>query len=194
MSLYPSISALVLAGGHSRRMGQDKALLIFEGEYLIQRIVRQLKPLFDEILVITGETKRHEELLDVPVLADVIMQKGPLGGLYTGLKICRHDWAFVIACDMPFVQPKIIERLINERGEAPIVAFEIGIYRTHMLALYHNSCLPEIKKRIISNELSLYGLFTALPVKLISEQEARRVDSELSSFVNWNRSEDLPKA
>jgi len=151
----------------------------------------QLKPLFDEIFVITGETKRYEKLLDVPVLADAIKHKGPLGGLHTGLKACEHEWAFVLACDMPFVRPEIIELLVNARGEAPIVAFQISGYRTHTLALYHKSCLSEIERHIRANELSLRGLFAALSVKLISEREARQVDPELSSFVNLNRPEDL---
>jgi molybdopterin-guanine dinucleotide biosynthesis protein A len=191
MSFYSSISALVLAGGSSRRMGQDKALLKIEGEYLIQHIVSRLKPLFDEILVITGETKRYEALLDVPVLEDAINDKGPLGGLYTGLKLCRHEWAFLIACDMPFVKLSIIELLVNERGEAPIVAFEIGGHRTHTLALYHRSCLAKIERCLQSNELSLQGFFAMLPVQIITEREARERDPELTSFINWNRPEDL---
>lgn len=176
-------------------MGQDKALLIFEGEHLIQCIVRRLKGLFDEIFVITGETKRYEKLLDVPVLEDSVKGKGPLGGLYTGLKACRNEWAFVIACDMPFVKPKIIEVLINQQSDkSSIIAFEINGYRTPALGLYHKACLSEIERRIRANELSLKGLFAALSVKLISEREARQVDPELLSFVNLNRPEEVQRA
>ena len=186
-----SVSALILSGGRSRRMGCDKALIKLEGEYLIQRIVRWFKPRFDEILVLSGRTKRYEKLLDVPVLPDLVKHKGPLGGLYTGLKSCRYDWALLIACDMPFVRPEIIELLVGEIGTEPIVAFEIGGYRTHTLTLYHKSCLPLIEQQIRANDLALHRLFKRVPVKLISERRARQADPELLSFRNLNRPEDL---
>ncbi len=172
-------------------MGCDKALIKLEGEYLIQRVVRQLQTRFAEILVLSGCTKRYEELLDVPVLPDLVKHKGPLGGLYTGLKSCRYDWAFLIACDMPFVRPEIIKLLISEISAEPIVAFEIGGYRTHTLALYHKSCLPLIEQQIRANDLAMHRLFERVPVKLIAERRARQVDPELLSFRNLNNPEDL---
>ena len=175
-------------------MGRDKALIKLGGEYLIQRAVRQLQTRVDEILVLSGPTKRYETLLDVPVLPDAIKRKDPLGGLYTGLKNCCHDWALLIACDMPFVRPEIIELLVGEMGAEPIVAFEIGNYRTHTLALYHQSCLPLIEQQIRANDLAMHRLFERLPVKLIAERRARQADPELLSFRNLNRSEDLIEA
>ncbi len=185
------VSALILSGGRSRRMGRDKTLIKLEGEYLIQRVVRQLQTRFDEILVLSGATRRYEQILDVPALPDLVKHKGPLGGLYTGLKSCRHDWAFLIACDMPFVRPEIIELLISEISAEPIVAFEIGNYRTHTLALYHKSCLPLIEQQIRANDLAMHRLFERLPVRLIGERRARQADPELLSFRNLNRPEDL---
>ena len=172
-------------------MGCDKALIKLGSEYLIQQVVRRLKPRFDEILVLSGRAKRYERLLDVPVLPDLVKHKGPLGGLYTGLRSCRYDQAFLIACDMPFVRPEIIELLVGEIGAEPIVAFKIGGYRTHTLALYHKSCLPLIEQQIRTNDLAMHRLFERVPVKLIAEQRARQADPELLSFRNLNRPEDL---
>jgi molybdopterin-guanine dinucleotide biosynthesis protein A len=120
------ISAIVLAGGRSARMGTDKALLRVGREYLIQRIVRQLQAHFSEIIVTTGEAVRYADLLDVSVFADRLKDCGPLGGLYTGLLVATPEYSFVTACDMPFLKPQLVALLRAEIDGSPIIVPEVA--------------------------------------------------------------------
>ena len=184
------LSAIVLAGGHSRRLGSDKALLLWQGEYLIQRIVRLLKQRFKEIWVVTDETKRYKDLLDVPVLEDVIKNKGPMGGLYTGLLASTNDYNFVTACDMPLVNLNVIDLIIREIDGSQVIVPEISGFKSPTIALYHRSCLLKIEKMLKSKDWSLQSLLRSVSTKVISEESIRRVDPQLRCFTNLNTPED----
>lgn len=183
-------SAIVLAGGHSRRMDTDKALLSWQGEYLIQRIVRLLKKRFKEIWVVTGETKRYTELLDVPVLEDVIKNKGPMGGLYTGLLASSNDYNFVVACDMPLIDLNVLDLLIREIDSSQIIVPEIAGFNVPTMALYHKSCLVKIEEMLQGKDWSLQSLLKVVTTKVIPEAIIKRVDPQLRCFMNLNTSED----
>jgi molybdopterin-guanine dinucleotide biosynthesis protein A len=188
------ISAIVLAGGQSRRMESDKALLMLEGEYLIQRLVRQLKAHFSEILVTTGETRRYQDLLDVPLLEDEIEPCGPLSGLYTGLRAATHSFSFVTACDMPFLKPELIA-LFMEQLDATVDAIvpEVGGVRCVARAIYGKRCLRHIPMLMSKSQFSLQRLLDRLRVKMISEQRLRAVDSQLESFISCNTKDEWQK-
>ena len=106
------IIGAVLAGGKSRRYGRNKALEIFQGERLIDRQLRKVQALFPEVLVIANKPCDYLQL-EVTLLRDVIPGVGPLGGIYTGLLFAQGKSVFVTACDMPFLQPAVVKKMVQ---------------------------------------------------------------------------------
>jgi len=186
-----AISALVLAGGQSRRLGRDKALLPWQGHTLIEHIVAQLKDLSDDVLVITGAQKRYGELVDVPIFADEIRNIGPMGGLYTGLKHARHEYSLAVACDMPLLHRALIELLTSELdGSVRAVIPMVQGHRVPTLALYHKESLSVIEQLVAQGRTSLQALLDALTLKIIPEESLRKADPELRAFFNLNTPTD----
>ncbi len=182
-----SLSVIVLAGGHSRRFGQDKALLPWQGRTLIEHLVAQLKGLSDDLLVITGREIRYGDLLDVPIFSDEIPDRGPMGGLYTGLKRACYDYSLTVASDMPLVSPALVKLLSQEiDGEIFAIVPEVQGHRVPTLALYHKKCLPVIEELLAQGRTSLQDLLDFAPIKILPEHHLRAVDPELRSFVNIN--------
>jgi molybdopterin-guanine dinucleotide biosynthesis protein A len=105
---YPDITGLILAGGASRRMGADKAFLEIEGQPLIARVHAVLAPLFAEVLIAAGSPTPERGPFPARALYDETPGQGPLGGLVAGLKVARTPWVFMVACDMPTLDPRVI--------------------------------------------------------------------------------------
>lgn len=186
-----SFSAIVLAGGHSRRMGSDKALLLWENKTIIEHLVAQLQQLSDNILVITGSEIRYRDLLGVPVFADELKDRGPLGGLYTGLKHARHEYSLVVACDMPLVSRALIELLSHEiDGKVWAIVPQVAGQRIPTMAIYHKSCLSPIKQLLATERSSLQALLDIIPIKIISEGALRAIDPTLRALSNINSLDD----
>ena len=116
-----SVSGVILAGGESRRMGVDKAGLVFEGKTFLERIIESMKGIFEETLVV-GRRKGDEEAYFVPDLRE---GAGPLGGIYTGLFFSPSFWTLFVPCDMPFLEPSLYEKLLQARdpGGRRLAAF-----------------------------------------------------------------------
>ncbi|MFN8007175.1 MAG: molybdenum cofactor guanylyltransferase [Terriglobia bacterium] len=116
------ISAFVLAGGKSSRMGRDKSLLTFCGRYLIEYAIEVLRHHTDDIRII-GDPDKYQ-FLKLPVLADRIASNGPLSGIYTGLDVARTEFSLFIACDMPLMRPEFLGLLLDHAARADAVAFK----------------------------------------------------------------------
>jgi molybdopterin-guanine dinucleotide biosynthesis protein A len=187
------IVGVVLVGGKSRRYGRNKALEVFQGERLIDRQVRTIQSLFPEVLVITNEPELYLHL-DVTVVRDVIPGQGPLGGIYTGLLFAQGESVFVTACDMPFVQPALVEHMVQLARDHDIVVpqKEAGLEPLH--AIYSSRCLPHMKKMLDQQNLQVISFFSAVKVYRLSEEEIGQLDPAGISFFNINTLDDMDKA
>lgn len=110
-----TMTAIILAGGKSSRMGQDKALLQFGETTLLEHLAALMKPIFNETLVIVNERGKLKRLnlSDAKVYEDLPQGKGPLAGIYTGLLYSKNEMSCVFTCDMPFVDEPLIRQLAN---------------------------------------------------------------------------------
>ena len=106
------MTGIILAGGKSTRIGKDKALLKISREYLIKLVLERLKSVFKNVLVVTGDPSRYK-FLKVPVIKDAVYQKGPLGGIYTGLLYSKDDYNFICGCDMPFLNSNLLNFILT---------------------------------------------------------------------------------
>ena len=184
---------VILVGGRSRRYGRNKALELFQGERLIDRRVRTIRALFSEVLVIANEPELYLHL-DVTIVRDVIPGKGPLGGIYTGLVFAQGKKVFVTACDMPFVQPALIRRMVQLAGDFDVVVpqKEEGLEPLH--AIYSPRCLPHTKTMLDRGELQVISFFPAVKVYRLSSEEIGQLDPEGLSFFNINTPDDMDRA
>jgi molybdopterin-guanine dinucleotide biosynthesis protein A len=184
---------VVLVGGESRRYGRNKALEFFQGERLIDRQVRTVGSLFSEVLVITNEPELYLHL-DVTIVRDVIPRQGPLGGIYTGLLFAQGKSVFVTACDMPFVQTAVVNRMVQLATDYDVVVPEKieGLEPLH--AIYSSRCLPHIEKMLADGTLQVINFFPAVKVYRLSSEEIGQLDPMGLSFFNINTPDDMDRA
>jgi molybdopterin-guanine dinucleotide biosynthesis protein A len=183
----------VLVGGKSSRYGQNKALEIFQGERLIDRQVRKVQALFPEVLVITNEPGDYLHL-EVTILRDVIPGLGPLGGIYTGLLFAQGKSVFVTACDMPFLQPAVVNHMVqlSRNNDVVVPEKEEGLEPLH--AIYSARCLPHIKKMLDQGKFQVISFFPAVKVCRLSHEELGKLDPHGVSFFNINTPDDMDRA
>jgi len=191
-TIFPveDISGVILAGGKSSRYGKNKALEKIDGIPLIERVIRIIRPLFQDLIIITNtpETYAH---LELPMYADIIKGLGPIGGIYTGLAMLSGYAGFFVACDMPRLNPELIAYMVTERGRFDVVVPRISGMMEALHALYGKGCLPFVKRLIDMREYQTIRIFKEVSVRYIEEDEIRSFDPQLRSFLNINRPEEL---
>lgn len=194
-SLIPDVTGVLLAGGKSRRMGQDKRFLSVGTDTLYERSLAVLRAVFEQVVVVVAQDSPLIES-DVPVLRDLIPDCGSLGGLYTGLKQVGSEWVFAVACDMPFLDQATVRYFAGLKGEADVVMAKLqnGLHPMH--ALYHRHCLPIMEQLLRAKDLKIHQLadHPSLRVRLITPEELVSLDPEGRSFFNVNTPDDLSAA
>ena len=194
-SLIADVTGVLLAGGKSRRMGQDKRLVSIGDETLYTRSLSVLRAIFERVVVVVAQDSPLVAS-DAPVLRDVIPHCGSLGGLYTGLKEARTQWVFAVACDMPFLDPGTIRHFTILKGEGDVIMAKLRNGFQPMHALYHRNCLPIMEGLIHAQDFKIHRLadHPALRVRIVTPKELSRVDPEGRSFYNVNTPADLAAA
>lgn len=187
-----SVSAAIMAGGKSLRMGQDKAWIELDGEPLIKRVADVLAEVADEVIVVANDPKY--ESLGLRVVRDHWPQGGALGGIATGVGAATHETVLVAACDMPFLSVDVWRVLLAHAGEADVVVPRIGGEYETLHALYTKACAPHMARAIAENRLRVIAFFDAVKVLAVEEAELRAVDPTLRTFTNVNTPEELATA
>lgn len=184
-------TAIILAGGESSRMGRDKAELLLNGKPLLQTAIDAVQPLFAHTLVSVREPRTGIALQQV---CDVQTGAGPLAGLVSTLERVATPWAFVFACDMPFIAPPVIERLAILRDAHQAVVPLIEGHAQPLLAFYARSCLPLLRDRLACGDRSLTGALRMLDVRYVEADELLPFDRQLRSFVDLDTPQDAALA
>ncbi|MCK4261647.1 molybdenum cofactor guanylyltransferase [bacterium] len=188
------MTAVILAGGENKRTGLNKALLKLNGQSLMETIIGKLRNLFKEVIIVSSYPREYERL-NLKVVKDLIPQKGPLGGIYSGLSSSKSSHSFVVACDMPFINPDLIRymKVRIDNSDVLIPMTREGYEPLH--AFYSKNCLDVIRKQLDSEaSLKIVDFFDQVKVKYIEEEEVRKFDPDGLSFFNINTSGDLNKA
>jgi molybdopterin-guanine dinucleotide biosynthesis protein A len=190
-------TAVILAGGMSRRLGRNKALEPFQGEPLIRRVIARMRQVGESLIVVVNDPERAAELdlpEDVATAVDRYPGMGSLGGILTGLVTAPTEWSTFCACDMPFLNPQLYQLLLSLRDgyDAVVPVVDGRPEPTH--AVYSRACVEPIRERIIAKDLKISSFFGEVRVCLVPEEQIRRSDPELLSFFNVNTQEDLTTA
>jgi molybdenum cofactor guanylyltransferase len=198
---YPEIRAdqavagIVLAGGRSRRMGQDKALLrVGGGPPLISLVVDRLRALVGEVIVVTSDGARLGAL-PARIVPDVYADAGPLSGIYSGLLATDRERALVTACDMPFLSSRLLAYLLQVSGSHDVVLPRlVSGFLEPLHAVYSQTCREVFRRQLDAGRYSAIGYLDQVKVRYVEEAELRRFDPELRSFFNVNTQADLERA
>ena len=186
-------SAVVLAGGKSSRMGRPKALLPFDGEPLIAHIVRALKRIFAEIVVVAAPGQEMPALT-VKLMRDEVAYQGPVGGIYYGLKAAGGEFCFVTSCDVAFVNSPLISYLTSQISQHDVVVPYWQDRFQPLHAVYRRSVLPLLEAQLERGELRPVYLFDKVRTRRVAEEEIRSFDPQGLSFFNMNTPDDYETA
>jgi molybdopterin-guanine dinucleotide biosynthesis protein A len=188
-----AVSAAVMAGGKSRRMGRDKAWLdVGDGRPIVQRVIDVLREVADEVFIVANDERFAT--LGLRVVPDRFPEGGVLGGIATGIGAATHDRVLVAACDMPFLRAEVFRALVEHSdGVDAVVPRTAGEYET-LHALYTKACLVPIERALGAGKMRVVSFFDDVRVRLLEENDLRAVDPELRSFVNVNTPAELEDA
>jgi len=187
-------AAAILAGGRATRLGGAlKPLLVVGGQRIIDRQLAILRPLFDQLVLITNDPTPFAGI-DVRLIPDRQPGKGPLAGMDAALAHFRSsDAVLCLAGDMPFLNPALLQHL---RDAPPALALvpRLASRPDPLCARYDQRFAPHAEAALAQNRLALHALLAQLPVDYLDEPLLRRLDPELRSFMNVNTPEDLHAA
>jgi len=183
-------SVAILAGGQSTRMGQDKALLTLAGKPVLQHVIDAVAPLTDDLFLGTNTPNNYQQF-GLPMVPDIMPGKASLGGIYTAIARARHDWVFVVACDMPLLNPRVVTFLAGLRLRADVVAPRIFPQPETLHAFYHKRCLPFIKPYLDANRLKVIGFFDDVSVSYVEKADLQSVAPSFDFLTNVNTPQDF---
>lgn len=190
MKTVKDVSGVILAGGKSSRYGKNKAFVKIDGIPLIERVIRVMASVFQELILITN-TPDEYSYLRLPTYEDLIKGLGPLGGIFTALNAITNHSAFLVACDMPFLKPKLLSHMVESKDDFDVVVPRISGKLETLHALYGKTCLPAIRRMIDSRQYQVHRFFSEVSVRYVDEDEILQFDPYLRSFLNVNTPQKL---
>jgi molybdenum cofactor guanylyltransferase len=197
-----SVTGFLLAGGSSRRMGQPKELLILGGETMVERQVRSLRAVAEEVMVIgwaskLSASKMPKGLRNLRIVPDDLPGRGPLGGIYTGLKQTRTEYNLFLSCDMPFVDAGFLEYLCRRALESQA---DVTVPKSHerllnpLCAVYRRRALPAILASLNASEYKISRFFPRVRCDVIPRRDIARAGFAAMIFDNMSTIEDYEAA
>lgn len=186
------MTVIILAGGKSRRMGSNKSFLKYGNTTFIEHQIAKLKRIFSEIIISTNDCNTYSSL-NLPLVTDIIPEKGPLSGICAGLMYMRSSHAFVIACDMPFISEKVILYLKEYSNNYDIVVPQTEYGLEPMHAFYSKNCIQPMCRYIKEDRLRIVDFFSEVKVKIVDNKEFKDLTVIEQSLVNLNTPEEYKK-
>jgi len=188
-----AITGVILAGGQSSRMGQNKALMALGGKRLVDRVVEVMGEVFRDLLMVTNTPEVYADL-GIPMVRDVWPEKGSLGGVYSAIYHVITPYCLVVACDMPFLNAAVLRYLITQMADYDVIIPDVLDELQTLHAIYSKACLQPIERRLEANRLRIVGFFPDVRVRTVTASELQVYDPELLAFQNLNTPEEFQAA
>jgi molybdopterin-guanine dinucleotide biosynthesis protein A len=203
------LSVLILAGGLSTRMGQDKAWLALDGQPLVERVARWVLPMAAELMFSTNTPEPYRQLagrLPVPVqiVADRHPGAGPLAGLEAGLSVARHELVLMVAADMPFLNLSLLTYMADLADAYDVVipavpaSVDAGARpqwnREPLHAFYRRTCLGPIEAHLRLGHRRVISFLDDVRVRDVMPGEITPFDPKFLSFFNVNTLQEWEQA
>jgi molybdopterin-guanine dinucleotide biosynthesis protein A len=191
------ISCIVVAGGRGSRLGRNKAQVVVGKKSLFQWVLHNIGFLDSEVIVVTKGNESFPWLNEYPrhrVVTDIYPERGPLVGIYTGLKASKSQYNLVVACDMPFLNQGLLSYMMQVAAGYDVVIPRFNGMVEPLHAVYSKNCLDAIEHMIEQDNLSVYRLLSLVKVRYVENDEIDRFDPRHLSFFNINTEADLKTA
>lgn len=204
--LFMKVTGIIVAGGRSSRMGQDKALLEINGATMLERTYTTLQQVAQRVVIVTRDNQGYG-LSGMETVSDVFPGMGPLSGIHAGLSASTTEWGMVVACDMPFIQLEVLQDLlvVTEKWtelhgtteptlQAVIPSMDGRIHP--LLAVYHRSVLPSAEECLRNRQLRLTDWLNKLNVRYATVEDLPRVSEDMwhKAAFNMNNPRDYELA
>lgn len=200
--MYNDITGIILAGGKSSRMGTNKSLLKLNGKTVIERVVDLMNSIFRKVIIITNTLEVYD-FINLPKYKDIYSYKGPLAGIHSGLKYSNTDKNFIISCDIPLMNKKMIEYIVDYKTEKPITICKANGFIQQLAGIYSKSVLPLVENSLNASEEELRNADQkkrkCKVLSLLNKAGAELIDAEKLVFYNeylfhnMNKPEDYEK-
>lgn len=191
------MGSIILGGGRSSRLGQSKVSLVIEGKSLLQQTVNLLSQLGGDIVLVLAQDQQKPQLSSSPTVKianDLYSGKGPLVGIYSGLKASDDEHCVAVACDMPFLNIDLLRYMKELAPGFDVVIPEIKNELEPLHAIYSKNCLNVIGVMIEENDLIIRHMLNRVKVRYVKESEVNSFDPAHLSWFNINTPDDLQKA
>jgi len=186
------VTGLILSGGKSKRMGRPKAFLPYEGSTVIGHIVREIKDLFNEVFIVANEVESFEDL-GVDVVKDILPHRGPLGGILSGLMTSSNHYAFVMACDMPLIDKRLVRELVSRRQDNDVVVLSHPQGIEPLFGVYSKNCIKPLEESLFAGNLSVQDFLSGLKAGIYEWMPERQDAEALPPFFNINTPQDYSR-
>lgn len=187
------ITAFILAGGKSARMGSDKAFLELAGRTLLARSLDLARTITPDVRIVGAPEKFSAFGVTVP---DIYPGRGPLGGIHAALSNSATDWNLILAVDLPFLDGRFLPYLLTEAQSAQaMVTLPSAAGHLHPLcAVYRKPFGVEAERALAAGRNKVDALFSEAPVRIITEDELTAAGFNASIFRNLNTPEEWEQA
>ena len=174
-------------------MGEDKKCIALDGRSLFERALSVLESCFSEVIVVYGNSSQHSLPIQAKVVYDLIPNCAAAGGVFTGLTYASFPQIFVVACDMPFLNPQLIDFMVSCDESIDVVVAKLQNRLEPLHARYSKTCLPFLENMIKKGVFRMQELLTIqeLKTKIFTEEEIEAIDKKALSFLNLNTPQDL---
>jgi molybdopterin-guanine dinucleotide biosynthesis protein A len=192
-------TAIILTGGTSSRLGTDKGLLNFKGKPLTSWIIEAVKPHTEKIFVVCSKQQAQiygASLLDVNIIKDVYSEKSPIIGLISGLRAAKSGYAFITACDMPFIKTNLVSFLFKqaEGKGGSIVVKPDGWIEPFLSVVKVSSTLTEAERLYRAGDFRIRMVMrNILDMNHIKTEVLKNIDPDLISLIDIDTMEQLIK-
>lgn len=186
------VTGIILAGGRSRRLGQDKALVKLEGRPLALWVVAALESLVQECLLVSNYPVTHFDL-GLPLVSDLIPSRGALGGILTGIFFASTPLVAAVPCDTPFVQPDLLRRMVARarQGKVEVVMCQSSRGLEPLPAIFHTRVFDRLQEHLAQGDFRVRSFLSQCRSLVL---DAADLDGRPESFFNINTPADLAQA
>lgn len=189
-----SCTGVILAGGlNSRFSGRNKAMIEVNGQRIIDRIYDIFHQLFENIIIVSNDPMQYSEW-NALIVSDIFPIRSSLTGIHAGLFSLSTPYAFMTACDAPFLKKELIQHLVGLADtQFDVIVPETSEGFEPLCAVYSKHCLGVIENHLKRRKFKIREIFRKLRVKTVSESRLRQYDPNLESFLNINTPQELIK-
>lgn len=186
-----AVSLILLAGGKSSRMGENKAFLSYEGQSFIERILENFQQA-DERIIVANDVALYQ-YPGVKTLQDIYPNRGPLCGLYTGLKLAKNSTCLVVTVDSPFITYDLMMYLASLSEGVDAVVPKVDGFHHPLCAVYNKSALKRIECAVEEDIRKVGLLLKRLDIRVVGEEELEVFGTPSQFFRNINTQEEYLK-